>query len=97
MQTTTTANQLNLIECQFTAPEAKEILIEVFMNYINFYKLKNFSSQIRFDQDDDFAQNRIYILRNELEKFESIVGEAKLLNKKLKIKSEIIISFGDDE
>lgn len=96
MQTTTTANQLNLIEGQFTAPEAKEILVDVFMNHINFYKLKNFSSQIRFDEDDDFAQNRIYILRNELEKFESITNEARLLNKKLIIKSEIYISHGDD-
>lgn len=97
MQTSTTPNQLNLIEGQFTATEAKEILVDVFINYINFYKLKNFSSQIRFDQDDDFAQNRILILRNELEKFESIVSEAKLLNKKLIIKSEIFISFGDNE
>lgn len=96
MQTSATTNQLNLIEGQFTVPEAKEILVDIFMNNIKFYKLKNFSSQIRIDKDDEFAQNQILILKNELQKFESIAHEARILNKKLIIKSEIYISLSHD-
>jgi hypothetical protein len=94
MQTTT--NQLNFIEGQFTAEEAKEILINIFTTKIKFHELKNFSSQIRNGHGDDFAQKRILFLNEELKKIQTIIEEANTLNKKLIIKSEIYISLEDE-
>lgn len=95
MQATTT-NQLNFIEGQFTAEEANEILTTIFTTKIKFHELKNFSSQIRNGQANDFAQKRILFLNEELKKIQAIVDEANTLNKKLIIKSDIHISLEDE-
>lgn len=96
MQTLKETNQLNLIEGQFSADEAKEILTTIFVTKIEFHELKNFSSQIRTSELDEFAQNRILFLNEELKRIENIVNEAKTLNKKLVIKSDILLSLSDD-
>lgn len=96
MQTLKKTNQLNLIEGQFSADEAKEILTTIFVTKIKFHELKNFSSQIRTGELDEFAQNRILFLNEELKKIENIVNEAKTLNKKLVIKSDILLLLSDD-
>lgn len=95
METTLMPNQLNFIEGQFTAEEAKEILTNIFVTKIKFHELKNFSSEIRDGQSHSFSQERILFLNEGLKKIEDIINEAKLLNKKLIIKSEINVSFCD--
>ena len=95
MQTTITTNQLDLINGQFTADEAKEILTTIFVTKIKFHELKNFSSQIRTGKSNTFTQERILFLSEELKKIELIVNEAKTLNKKLILKSEINVSLCD--
>ena len=96
MQTPKTTNQLNLIKGQFTADEAKEILTNIFVAKIKFHELKNFSTQIRTGNSDTFSQERIVFLSEELKKIELIVNEAKSLNKKLILKSEIMVSLSDE-
>jgi hypothetical protein len=95
MESTLKSNQLNFIEGQFTAEEAKEILTNIFVTKIKFHELKNFSTEIRDGQSHLFSQNRIKFLNEELLKIEDIINEAKILNKKLILKSEIIVSFCD--
>jgi hypothetical protein len=91
-----TIEKLTLIEGDFPANEAKEILNSIFTSKINFHNIKNWSSQERFGKDDAIAQKRIPALKTEMKKLEEILSEAKTHNKKLVISSEITISLVDD-
>jgi hypothetical protein len=88
--------KLTLIEGDFYFDEAKEILMTMFSSKINFHNIQNCSSQERFGKDDEVAQKRIPVLRNEIKKLEKILLEAKEKNKKLVINSEINISLSED-
>jgi hypothetical protein len=84
---------LRIIDGNFNYDEAKEILMNILSSKINFYCLKNWSSQERFGIEDLSAQKRIPALRNEVKKLEEILSEAKAKNKKLVVSSDINISF----
>ena len=84
---------LRIIDGNFSYDEAKEILMNILSSKINFYCLKNWSSQERFGIEDVNAQKRIPALRNEVKKLEEILSEAKAKNKKLVVSSDIYISF----
>lgn len=88
--------KLKLIEGEFSFNEAKEILTSMFNSKINFHNIQNWSSQERYGKDDETAQMKIPILKNEIEKLEEIILEAKANNKKLIINSEINISLKDN-
>jgi hypothetical protein len=84
---------LRIIDGNFNYDEAKEILMNILSSKINFYCLKNWSSQERFGIEDVSAQKRIPALRNEVKKLEEILSEAKAKNKQLVVSSDINISF----
>ena len=86
--------KLTLIEGNFSEEEAKEILMSIFSNKIQFHETKNFSSLERYGIQDEIASNRIPALKKELEKMKEILNMAK--NKKLMINSEIHISLSKD-
>ena len=88
--------KLQLIEGEFSFNEAKEILTSMFNSKINFHNIQNWSSQERYGKDDETAQKKIPLLKNEIEKLEEIILEAKANNKKLVINSEITISLKED-
>ena len=88
--------KLKLIEGEFSFNEAREILTSMFNSKINFHNIQNWSSQERYGKDDETAQKKIPLLKNEIEKLEEIILEAKANNKKLVINSEIIISLKDN-
>ncbi len=87
--------KLKLIEGEFSFNEAREILTSMFNSKINFHNIQNWSSQERYGKDDETAQKKIPLLKNEIEKLEEIILEAKANNKKLVINSEINISLKD--
>jgi hypothetical protein len=84
---------LTIIDDNFTFDEAKDILMNMFTSKINFYNIKNWSSQERFGKNDAIAQKTIPSLRKELKKLEEILLEAKAKNKKLVVNSAINISL----
>jgi len=88
--------KLTLFEGKFSFDEAKEILMTMFSSKINFHNIQNWSSQERFGKDDEVAQKRIPVLRNEMKILEEILLEAKAQNKKLAVNSEINISLLED-
>lgn len=88
--------KLSLINGKFEEEEAREILMNLFSTKIQFHELRNFSSQIRFSQDDEIAQNRIPELKKSKEKLRLILLEAKAKNKRLIITSDINITLSDD-
>lgn len=88
--------KLKLIDGTFSEADAKDILTNIFLAKINFHKLKNFSSQVRFGKDDGIAQKRIPELNEAMIKLEELLAVAKETNKKLIINSEINISISND-
>lgn len=87
--------KLTLIDGSFTYDEAKEILLNIFSSKIKFHTIKNWSSQERFGIADEIAHNRVPALKEELEKLEAILAEAKATNKQLVVSSEIHITLLD--
>lgn len=85
--------KLTFIEGTFNNIEAKEILINVFTQKINFHQRKNFSSQERFGKVDAAATKRIVELKKGLEQALSMVEEAQRNNQEINISSEISISI----
>lgn len=81
------------INGQFNPLEAKEILSELYHKNINFNKIKNFSSQIRFGENDPMALNQIEELKNNTEQISNLIEEAKTKNKNLQIHSYIEIKY----
>lgn len=90
-----TMKKISLINGEFDSFEAREILMDMCNKNINFNKIQNFSSQIRFGEDDEKALYRIDQLRESVAHISKILEEAKAHNKKLKIKSFIEIDYED--
>ena len=90
-----TMKKINLMNGEFNSIEAREILLDMCNKNINFNNVQNFSSQIRFGEDDEKALNRINQLKESVSSITEILEEAKAHNKKLKIKSFIEIEYED--
>jgi hypothetical protein len=87
---------ITLINDSFTNEEAKDLLIQLFKSPINFYTIKNWSSQERYKKDDMVSQQRIPALKNEMEKIQAIILKSKKEKKKIVVSSEINISLIDE-
>lgn len=90
-----TIKKINLINGQYTPIEASELLMDMFNKNINFNKIQNFSSQIRYGVDDENALDRIQDLKESLEQTKEILAEAKASQKNVVIKSFLEIEFED--
>ena len=80
---------LSIIDGKYTPEEANELISKIYVSKIEFNKLKNLSSQVRYGIDDLKAIERIEVLRINLEKFNSLIAIAKENNQQLIISSEI--------
>jgi dihydroorotase len=89
--------EFKLIDGTFSQTEAMEILDNVFSSKIQFHKMKNFSSQIRFGKDDDFSKDRIVELNKIIEAITQLIKDPKIGNRKIKVTSVVNISFADSE
>jgi hypothetical protein len=85
--------KINLINGHFNANDANEILMDIYIKNIQFNKVKNFSSQIRFGNDDFEAVSRVEELKSNLLVISTIINEAKQLNKNVVINSFIEINY----
>lgn len=90
-----TLKKINLINDEFNSFDAREILMDMCNKNINFNKIQNFSSQIRFGEDDEKALHRIEQLRESVAHISEILENAKVHNRRLKIKSFIEIDYED--
>ena len=73
--------KIKLINGQFSANDAHEILMDLYTKNIQFNNVKNFSSQIRFGNDDQNALKRVEELKENLADISSIISQAKNQNK----------------
>ncbi|HLP65194.1 hypothetical protein [Flavobacterium sp.] len=88
-----TIRKINLINGEFTPIEASELLIDLYNKNINFNKIQNFSSQVRFGVDDENALSRIQELKESVEQIKEIVTEAKASQRNVFIKSFLEIEL----
>jgi hypothetical protein len=84
---------IKLIDGQFTPEEAKDVLLEIIAKKINFHKLKNFTSQVRYDQPDAESEERIKELQEAKEEFLALVQEAKRERRSLVIEATVHIAL----
>ena len=59
--------KFNIINGAYNPKEAQEILLDIHHKNINFNKIKNFSSQVKYGENDPLALNQIEILEQEFE------------------------------
>ena len=88
-----TMKKINLIDGEVESFEARELLMDLCNKNINFNKVQNFSSQIRFGEEDEKALHSIAQLRESVTSIKEILEDAKAQNKKLKIKSFVEIEY----
>lgn len=90
------STKLNLINGDFNHEEAKDLLTNLYNSKINFLNLKNWSSNERFGQDDEFSKIQIPYLKNELKKLQGLLLEAKLNGKSIKVSTEVNITLSEN-
>lgn len=83
--------KLSLIEGNFSAEEAKEILLKMYGTKLNYHQRKNLSSNERFGKNDETSQVRIPILKENIKQIRSLTDAAILNNQRLTISSQIFI------
>ena len=91
-----TTKKISLIEGNYSPNEAKEMLLDLYHKNINFNKVKNFSSQIRFGEDDELAVERIENLTKAVNYLTQLLKDAQAENKNLVIKSVIEIAYENE-
>jgi ribosomal protein S15P/S13E len=83
----------SLIRNEFEAEEAKEVLLSLYTTKIQFNKLKNLSSHIRYNHSDTELLGRIEELEANREKLVKFLAYAKENKLKLHIQSDIKIEI----
>jgi ribosomal protein S15P/S13E len=81
--------KFSLIRNEFNADEAKEVLLSLYTAKIQFNKLKNLSSHIRFNQSDTELLGRIEELEDNRDKLLNFLSYAQENKIKLHVQSEI--------
>jgi len=85
--------QFKLIDGTFNEPEARNLLLELIGNKINFHAKEKFSHQERFGKDILNSANRIEELKQEEAAMRKLLNQAKDENLKLNIKCNIEIEI----
>lgn len=86
---------LQLISGTFTPEDALEVLSDMIRSKINYHNLKNYTSIIRHDEEDQASIQRIKELSEMKEEISCQIKTASLLNKKIRIYSSVNIEFED--
>ena len=87
--------KIKLIDGVFEPNEALRVLSGVLNSKINYHKLEDFSNLIRFDGAISNSKKRINELQNSHQELIELMEFAKINNKKIAVKSEIIIELLD--
>lgn len=89
-------NTIQLLEGKYSKEEAKEMLLGMLSYKINFLKLKNLSSEIRYEKPDFEAFEQIADLNEAKRYINSLLDKAMPENVQLKIETSIQLVYEDD-
>jgi hypothetical protein len=84
-----------LVENNNINQETRDTLESLFKAVINYYKMKNLISQVRYGVRDEVALSRIAELNDEMNKIHQVINESHESIGNLTINSELKISFPD--
>lgn len=85
--------QIELINNQFELDEAKNLLMQLIQDKINFHVSKNFSYQERFGSDDLLSKQKIDHLKTEKDQLKILFDTSSGDFSKVEIKTTIFITF----
>lgn len=80
---------INLIDGEFSQKDAKEILIQLINDKINFHVRKNFSSNIRFGFVDENSEKRVLALNQEIKDIITFFDQEDTVGKSYSIQAKI--------
>lgn len=83
-------NQFNLLKGQFNAEDAREILLTLFNDKIQYHRLKNFSHEERLGTPDKHAVERIPELKKTSEEIIAYLKQYES-NAEFEIHADIVI------
>lgn len=66
---------IELIQGTFKPDEAREVLLQLINNKINFHNLKNWSSHERFGKPDAYSEQRLKKLEESRKKVEKFISD----------------------
>jgi hypothetical protein len=92
-----TKRTLHLTTGTYTPKQAEELLIKNLHNEMNFHKLQNFTSVIRFDEDSEQACNNHRLLQQREDLLKQLLAHAEESGMHLQIESKIHITLVEDE
>ena len=85
--------EIELIKNEFEIHEAKNLLMQLIQDKINFHVSKNFSQNERFGKNDPLSSYKIDSLSTEKEKIKKLFESIPDQNSKVEINATIYISF----
>ena len=84
---------LKLIDGEFSAQDAKEVLLSLYSSKLNFHQMKDFSSNERFGKNDETASKRIPELKESMTAISAIIQDATIKKKNLIVTATVNIEF----
>ncbi|MFN8282013.1 MAG: hypothetical protein U0U67_02300 [Chitinophagales bacterium] len=87
-----TIQKFSFIDSELSYEDAKELLVELYKYKINFHKVKNFTSIIRYDKSDVDSVQKIEELKKSRDGILAFIEYAKIENSKIKIFSDVMLS-----
>lgn len=88
-----TIENYQFISGTYNIEQANDMLKALYKSLINYHKIENLSTQVRYDIFDESALNAIERLNEEMLDIEQTLNIAKLIDKKIKIKSTIEVYY----
>lgn len=89
------SEKYTLIDGVFEPTAAKEILMTLFSNKIQFHHIQNFISIERNGEQEVFALQRISALKSDQEQLKLVLNDARKENKRVAVSTIVHLTFID--
>lgn len=84
---------IEFIKGTFTPDEARELLLQLLNDKINFHNLKNWSSSERFGKPDAYSEQRLEYLKESQKKVKTLFSNSNSEKQNITIHSSIEIKI----
>jgi hypothetical protein len=85
--------ELELIKGEFSAEDARDILLQLFTDKINYHQARNLSSLERFGKLNDISVRRLPELKFQIQKINDLFKNADLSGATIKIQATVNIEI----
>jgi|688.fasta_scaffold05603_18 hypothetical protein len=88
-----TIENYQFITGTYNIEQANDMLKALYKSLINYHKIENLSTQVRYDTLNNEALEAIEKLKQEIQDIDQTINVARLIDKKIKIKSTIEVYY----